>query len=636
MKLIFENAGHLADGIALVTPLLRLPEDGADVTVSVKTVREELVRVTLNDRKAEIVYGSADGTLGGKARFFRALAHLAEALRDGRRELSVEEHPLFETNGAMVDMSRNAVMRPGVVIAMIERMALMGMNTYMLYTEDTYEIPNRPYFGHLRGRYTKDEIRQIDRAARSLGVELVPCIQLLGHLATMLCWNNSWPYRDTASVLLVGEDATYALIGDMLDAAADSFSSKRLHMGMDETHDLGRGASLDKNGYVPPKELYFAHLERVSKMAKERGFEPMMWSDMFFRLAGAGLPGYGDYDLRVVMTDEIKPYLPDGVQPVFWDYYHASEEFYAKNLEKHRMLSDRTVFAGGVWAWSGYAVQFERSRANSVPALEACRKAGTKEIFTTVWHNGSESFPYLGLGGIALYAEYDYRVRSDPAAIDEGLMRTCGVSYASLCAMADADFKNGYGSARAMLYNDPLNGFLDKNVERMGGAEPVDVSAYYRAVSEKLEGVTVPDDFAPALEVIRALSAVLERKADFGLRLKRAYDANDREALRAMADECDAVSELIGKLRTAHRKAWFTYSKPFGFEVFDIRYGGLLMRIDTAKAQIEAYLSGEVERIEELDAPRLRYDCRPDDSDSPMGDSFAWKNYSALATPNIL
>ena len=31
----------------------------------------------------------------------------------------------------------------------------------------------------------------------------------------------------------------------------------------------------------------------------------MMWSDMFFRLAGKNLKGYRDYDMRVEFTDEI-------------------------------------------------------------------------------------------------------------------------------------------------------------------------------------------------------------------------------------------------------------------------------------------------------------------------------------------
>ena len=453
----------------------------------------------------------------------------------------------------MVDMSRNAVMRPKIVIEMLRRLALMGMNTFMLYTEDTYEIPSRPYFGYMRGRYTKEEIREIDTAARALGIELVPCIQLLGHLSTMLNWSCTTPYKDTSAVLRVGAEETYRLIGEMLDTVADCFSSRRLHMGMDETHDLGRGLYYDKNGYVPPRELYFSHLRRVSEMALSRGFRPMMWSDMFFRMSADDLPDYTDYDVRTNLPDNIADYLPAGVQPVFWDYYRANEEFYAVNLKNHEKLSKETLFAGGVWAWSGFAVQPERSRRNSVPALNACRKAGVKEVFVTVWHNGAESFPYLGLCGAALYAEYDYRGEDSPEAISSCLERACGLPYRVFTDMADVDYEQGLGSARAMLYNDPLLGMLDRHVE------PLDTEAYYTELTARLAACdlsAIPADILPAFLVIKELSETLLVKADLGVCLKCAYDAGDRAAMEKLVSRCDTVKERLASLRRAHREAW--------------------------------------------------------------------------------
>ncbi len=63
-------------------------------------------------------------------------------------------------NGAMVDMYRNAVMTVGAVKTMLGGMALMGLGMFMLYTEDTYEIKEYPYFGYMRGRYTEEELRE--------------------------------------------------------------------------------------------------------------------------------------------------------------------------------------------------------------------------------------------------------------------------------------------------------------------------------------------------------------------------------------------------------------------------------------------------------------------------------------------
>ncbi|WP_247740854.1 hypothetical protein [Cohnella sp. LGH] len=48
--------------------------------------------------------------------------------------------------------------------------------------------------------------------------------------------------------------------------------------------------------------------------------------------------------------------------------------------------------------------------------------------------------------------------------------------------------------------------------------------------------------------------------------------------------------------------------KPFGWEVLDIRYGGALARLDTAIERLAGYLSGRVERLEELEECRLYFD----------------------------
>ena len=87
----------------------------------------------------------------------------------------------------------------------------MGLNMCMLYTEDTYEVPGEPFFGYLRGRYSQAEMKELDRYAASLGIEMFPCIQTLAHLEQILQWPAYAQYKDTNSVLLADEDATYAL-----------------------------------------------------------------------------------------------------------------------------------------------------------------------------------------------------------------------------------------------------------------------------------------------------------------------------------------------------------------------------------------------------------------------------------------
>ena len=182
----------------------------------------------------------------------------------------------------------------------------------------------------------------------------------------------------------------------MLGSISSAFTSRRIHVGMDETHDLGTGRYLDINGYKDRQDIYFEHLRMVIALWREYGFKPMMWSDMFFKLAGRNSPNFYDYHPDVEFTDEVISKIPDGIQQVFWDYYHQDEGFYRTNIEKHHSLfGNDSLFAGGIWMWSGHCPLYSRSLAFTVPALDACRKAHVREVVATVWHNGAESMPIM-------------------------------------------------------------------------------------------------------------------------------------------------------------------------------------------------------------------------------------------------
>jgi hexosaminidase len=49
--------------------------------------------------------------------------------------------------------------------------------------------------------------------------------------------------------------------------------------------------------------------------------------------------------------------------------------------------------------------------------------------------------------------------------------------------------------------------------------------------------------------------------------------------------------------------------KPFGWEVIDIRYGGILSRLETVEYRLHQWLDGSISRIEELEEERLFFDA---------------------------
>ena len=295
------------------------------------------------------------------------------------------------------------------------------------------------------------------------------------------------------------------------------------------------------------------------------------------------------------------------------------------------------LFAGGVWLWSGHCPLYARSLGYSIPALNACKARGVEEVFATIWLNGGESSLILGLLGLSWYADYDYCGAYDPESVRDCFRAACGVSYDTIvnCEKPERfDAKDGtmMSMTRAYLYNDPMVSLIDKHLEDYETRE------HFRSVTELLRSNKDEKGiFAAAYDNIVKLSDVLENKADFGVRLKAAYDKGDRETLAAMRDECDVIVQKVLALWESHRISWMEYNKPFGWEIHDLRYGGLMARFQSVKARIDAYLSGACERLEELEEERLRRDGAPSDGSMPrFGNDFLWYQFPALVSASRL
>ena len=243
--------------------------------ISVSAVKGDRIGVSLKDGKAVIYYRD-------KVQFFRGLGVLIENAKKSA-ELDITEDGFFETLSAMIDSSRCGVPTVKTVKGIIDYLAVMGYNMVMLYTEDVVKLESRPYFGYMRGRYTVDDLREIDDYAYSFGIEVIPCIECYGHMERYLIWAEAANIKDTSSVLLAREESTFEFLDQLIKTVSSCFRSKRIHIGMDESEDMGRGKFMTKHGYVPPFEIFNEYMTRLVEITNKYHLSPMMWSDMYFK-----------------------------------------------------------------------------------------------------------------------------------------------------------------------------------------------------------------------------------------------------------------------------------------------------------------------------------------------------------------
>ena len=182
----------------------------------------------------------------------------------------------FKHFGPMFDCSRNAVLTVKSVKELIDICSDMGYSSFLLYTEDTYEVKDNPYFGYGRGRYSCEELKEIDRYALSRGLEFIPCIQTLGHLTCIFKWAPYAQLQDCHNILMPEEEGTYKLIDDMFRTLSECITTKTINIGLDEAHMVGRGRYYDKYGDSNHTELLVEHVRKVAEIAKKYGFRVSM------------------------------------------------------------------------------------------------------------------------------------------------------------------------------------------------------------------------------------------------------------------------------------------------------------------------------------------------------------------------
>ena len=176
----------------------------ADLTISYTKVEDRTVlEINKTGSNIEIKYGELSS-------LYFALTLIKQNHKKDEYHISLNRH--FKSNGLMHDCSRNGVLNINQAKEMIMVSALFGLNQFMLYTEDTYEIEDEPFFGYMRGRYTKEELKDLVAYSNSFGVELIPCIQTLSHLAAALKWPAFSNIADTGNTLLAGHEPTYVFI----------------------------------------------------------------------------------------------------------------------------------------------------------------------------------------------------------------------------------------------------------------------------------------------------------------------------------------------------------------------------------------------------------------------------------------
>ncbi len=602
----FYFQGGWADEIRM--ELFRLPAGG-----------EEALRITLEGDICRIGFRE-------RIHLFRALGILRE--NGGKSPINYTEKMYIPSIGVMIDASRNSVPAPGFLRDVLDRMALMGLNCLILYMEDVYELEGEPRFGYMRGGYTREQLRQLDDYAHQYGISIVASIQVLGHLEKVLRFPEYASLQDSPSCLLVGEEKTYELIGKMLQTIGQCLRSRMVIVGMDETHGLGEGRYRQKNGVRRPLDIFLEHLQRVHALARESGLEIALYSDMLFSYSS---PRHVYLDPEEAPDPEICARLPEDAGLIYWDYYSRDPSLLDGMMKRHRDTG-RAIYAGPLLSVSSFCVNYPFTFRTAEPALEAVKKYQIPMAYGCLWHDdGAECCDWLGLLGMQYYAESAYREDSVGREVLDARFAACTglragwfADAAFLDAIPCSNPENRWppNPSKYLLWQDPLEGLYDADLQGLG------LDAHYEKTAQLLEAdLEKAGEEGWFLQVPLLLARTLQLKAALGERLHQHYKDRDRAALGTDAEQMGELLVQVKDLRIAHRQQWMQTCSPFGWSRLDLRYGGLIARLETAVYRLGQYLEGNLSELPELEA--IRYE--KDRSGQFLGKGI-WKIYEGCAT----
>jgi hexosaminidase len=297
-------------------------------------------------------------------------------------EVEIQDWPSLPYRGVMIDTSHGPLPTEAELKRQIDFLARWKNNQYYLYSEASIALAGFPLMGR-DSQFSQDEIRRVVAYARERHIDIVPCMELYGHLHDLFRVERF----SGLSIVPYGSEfnprnpKTAELLGKWVEQLTDLFPSRFFHIGFDETTEAPVVAAADKSA------MYLEHLRLVSGLVRARGRTVLMWSDMF------------------AQYPELTAQIPAGTIMVPWGYDRTVYQPHWKPFENSSLAR---FIAPGVSVWDQVAPNFDRSFDNIDSYLATARQHGVTGMIDTVWTDDiailiRPAFPGLAYGAAAAW-----------------------------------------------------------------------------------------------------------------------------------------------------------------------------------------------------------------------------------------
>jgi hexosaminidase len=512
---------------------------------------------------------------------------------------AIRDWPALPYRGFMMDLSHGQLLRVSEIERQLDLLARFKANQYYFYSEasiefEGYELVNPD------GRYTRDEVRRVIEYARQRHIDVVPCMELYGHM------HDVFRVEKFAELGLprYGDEfdprnpRVLAVLSDWVAQTAKLFPSPWYHVGFDEPWSLGKiGAEPGKD----PFKSFIEVLRHVAGEAQRHGKRLMFWADI-----NQGASTLSNHP-------ELVRELPGGVIAVPWVYdAYTNYDSFVQPLAEAGV---RTVVAPGVWNWNEIFPDYHRSFVNINGLTAVGKKFKTLGVLVTGWTDSAQTIYRQSLPGLALSAAAgwqsepvnssrffgDYAAQMYPAAVAVEV----AAALEELSTVEEIFGQLLQNSTQQAFWNDPLEpgrlARLEQNQAQLRKARLLAESAQERL--SRARYLAPGDPTLNSLLLAARLFDYLGMKCLYAVEWAgyfRELKANPDPKLVTLyigiqmnAQDHGMLADLreaISGLKDSYREAWLEEATPY-------RLPSALMRFDAEWFYWQAVQQGLVDQV---------------------------------------
>jgi hexosaminidase len=309
---------------------------------------------------------------------FYGVQTLRQLLREDDGKLicpavSIRDWPSMEWRGVQNDISRGPIPTEDYMKRQIRTLAAYKVNLFGLYMEHVFDFASQPLLAPREAALTPKEVNALVDYARKLYVTILPEQQAFGHLHHMLKYEiySEVAERPHGHVLTPTKEQSYDIIKAMYADLVPLFPGPFLHVGGDETFELGRGQTATRVTEVGLGRVYVDHMQKVFSILEPYHKQLMFWGDIALKYP------------------QLLGILPKDMIAVPWEY--DPKPNYDSIIKPYRDAGLRVMVAPGAQTWNQLWPNLDVGYTNIRDFVRDGQKLGAMGMLNTTWNDDGEA-----------------------------------------------------------------------------------------------------------------------------------------------------------------------------------------------------------------------------------------------------